>query len=531
MLLQTDQAPIADDSAQALIREARRRTRRRWARRLALLAVACGATATVIAVLVGTGPGVIAATAKTPFVNAGAFSGHGELAFISRNRLWVLDGATGTLREMPGRPGYSPTTPEFSHDGRWLAYVLLSNQQEADGPSQLWFAHADGSDAHPIRQLLVNYDMVGWSPTEDVVAVPAGSSAHVPYQSATSLQVVSPDGAREVVASWSAPSEVRTGALENAVWGPDGRELAISTWGEVGTIVRTVSIGPGHHSTVWFAIRNRTPVRGLCPKSCPGNDVIANLEGWSRRWGILTWFLCCGMTRNQDDTNLAVISSAGSPPRLFAQTLSTGLTKAVAPGPGGQLALVSSGNEGRQLSQGKVVEVCRYRGYSCTAVPGGTRWDYSFKQPWPMRGARTPAPGQPGSGVSLDPAWSPNGRWLAYVKAPTEIRAGPPDTWYADHAIYLMSVASGHTRRLGAIDGASLPTWSSDSRSLLYTRDDGLWLMNVATGRSTRIEYPLFFKSYTESILAGTKTVTVPFLQYVPYYGQIPWSQQFAWQS
>ena len=30
-------------------------------------------------------------------VNTAAFAGHGELAFVSRGALWVLDGATRTL--------------------------------------------------------------------------------------------------------------------------------------------------------------------------------------------------------------------------------------------------------------------------------------------------------------------------------------------------------------------------------------------------------------------------------------------------
>src|SRR5215831_18516558 len=58
---------------------------------------------------------------RKPVVNTSAFAGHGELAFISRGVLWVLDGATGTLHPV-APPTITPLTPQFSADGRWLAF-------------------------------------------------------------------------------------------------------------------------------------------------------------------------------------------------------------------------------------------------------------------------------------------------------------------------------------------------------------------------------------------------------------------------
>src|SRR5712691_4932765 len=61
-------------------------------------------------------------TGRTALANAAAFAGHGELAFVSRGTLWVLDGATQTLRRV-ATPGVTPLDPAFSPDGHWLAFL------------------------------------------------------------------------------------------------------------------------------------------------------------------------------------------------------------------------------------------------------------------------------------------------------------------------------------------------------------------------------------------------------------------------
>ncbi len=58
-----------------------------------------------------------------PFVNVESFSGEGELAVVSQGKLWVLDGANGSVAEVPAPKGQVPSSPSFSSDGRWLSFI------------------------------------------------------------------------------------------------------------------------------------------------------------------------------------------------------------------------------------------------------------------------------------------------------------------------------------------------------------------------------------------------------------------------
>jgi hypothetical protein len=113
---------------------------------------------------------------------------------------------------------------------------------------------------------------------------------------------------------------------------------------------------------------------------------------------------------------------------------------------------------------------------------------------------------------------------LAYVKAPAlDTSAWPTDAWFADHSVYVWNSQTGTTSRVGAIDGAALPTWSRDGHYLLYESDDGLWLMPIKSGRPTEIEHPLYPEAEWSTRFSHDANVS--------FYGQIPWNQQFSWSS
>jgi hypothetical protein len=181
--------------------------------------------------------------------------------------------------------------------------------------------------------------------------------------------------------------------------------------------------------------------------------------------------------------------------------------------------IASSTSAGREYAIGKTVELCSPATFSCTALLGTSTWTGRPLKCKPCFGA--PATG-PGSAVSLDPAWSPDGAVLAYAKAPAyRAAAGPNLSWFQAHQLYVWNARTDATRRIGAISGSSLPTWSHDGKSLLYVSGDGLWLADATTGTAVEIEHPLYRESTWNKV--GSTDLA--------YYGQVPWSKQFSWYS
>ena len=528
MLLLDGDRRRADRSAasdpQALIEEARRRARRRRLQRaiVGLLALAVAGVGYALA-SAGGAPVVRAETAATPFANLRAFSGHGELAFVSRGALWVLDGESETLRRLPVPRGRSPESPVFSRDGRWLAWVVGDPYGD---PGELWLAHGDGTGAHRVRAA-GNAGLVGWSPTADELAVIADARgwdfAGPQAQRPVEVKLVSARGAVRLLLALST-SRTRPGRVESAAWSPNGKELAVSVANprlSVSATVRAYPVGGGKPTT-WFSIAADKGLPGICA-GCGDSGVIADLAGWSPRWGIAFWALCCGATRNLDNTPLEVLTAPGAQPHLIAQTLSDGVTDAVANGRGGELSLVATTSSGRDYSQGKAVETCARSTLTCAELPGDTVWSGRTPE-LPCRGPcgpdESPPPGTPGSAVSLEPAWSPAGGRLAYVLAPTTPGDDQTPVWFAAHELFVWNQRTGSSRKVAGISGVSVPTWSRNGRDLLYVSGDGLWLAPAGGGRPVEIERPLFPERIWKS-----PPLTISF------NGQIDWTGQFNWWS
>jgi hypothetical protein len=483
MLVETPPRPASTDEFEALIREARERQRRRRWRGAALIVglVLLAAVAFGIARSGGGGAPTVERVPNGPVVNVGAFSGRGRLAFISGSTLWLLDGTTSKLHRLPTPGGFVPSQPVFSFDGRWLAY-LEQHRGPATGDdyARLWIAHADGSDAHVVPGLTV-YSLIGWSPNSDLVAVAAGperTTQPCPCYSPTTLRIVSADRSYRTVA--------RTSWLYGGSWSPDGTKLVVADdrYPHATIAVYSASAGRG---TTWLRMKTHQRLNGM-------NGVLFDVAGWWPHLGIGFWVFGDGMVHNNDNTPLDLIASPGASPRVLGQTLSDGTTDAVAASSSGGVAIVTDHGGGRAAWQDKTVELCTSGAGGCRALPH--------------------ASGE----VTLDPAWAPDGKTLAYIEAPN-VRTGPWSQqaiagWFAAHRVLLYDTSTGHIRPLPAAHGATAITWSRNGRSLLYVRDDALWLLPTLHSRPVRIGSPLFVSH-----------------NWPQYYAQIAWASQFAWAS
>ena len=192
-----------------------------------------------------------------------------------------------------------------------------------------------------------------------------------------------------------------------------------------GSTIRSYSV-EGGKPTTWFSINAAANLHGLC-SGCGGGNTIAQLAGWWADWGSGFWAFSSGAVHGLDSSPLELVHSPGAVPHIIGRTLSNGTTDALAASDDGSLAIVASAlDAGRSYGIGKQVEVCQLSSQACTAVPGASTWEGKYPLLCSQDCTQWPAPGKPGSAVSLDPAWSPDGQLLAYVKSPIAFTGGQP---------------------------------------------------------------------------------------------------------
>ena len=493
---------------EALFREAKRRERHRRIGFALSVILVLGAIAAIVG-LVGNGGRNDASTTSAvttpgaPAVNAKAFAHEGDLAFVSKGDLWVLTGSA-RLQKITVAKGSVPSSPAFSTDGRWMSFVT-SKVAGGGIVTQLWIAHADGSDAHQISGLS-NPVVIGWSPRSDVLAVTNQGVVKAPQGSfsfQTSVWLISPSGARRQLA-------VAEG-IEGGAWSPDGSQLAIAIdsggifEGKLNGIIPTFqSYGPwaaklvaypvnGGKPTLWFKLNSTTSFGS-------DNENLVLPVGWWPKWGIGFRTVTLGeydpiLVVNNGVLDLWHVSSPGRP-ALLGTTLANGTLSNPVASSNGELAItneppnVGAVGVGSIPLQGQQVRRCSPTTGTCVNVtePSGTE--------------------------SLDPVWSPNGSDLAYIVGKEFVEPfsqGVVANWYKSLRLWLYNAKKGTSDDVTSTKGAIAPLWSQDGKNLLYVANDGLWLWKDLKGTPVEV-----------AALGAAGP---------PSFGGTDWTEQFAWSK
>jgi WD40-like Beta Propeller Repeat len=451
--------PEVDWDAQALFEEARQRARRRRRRRAAF-AAAVVALAALAYVLVSAGDPTAARSASSgAVVNRSAFAGHGRLAFVSQGRLYVLHAGTLTAVSTAGQ---TASSPQFSPNSRFLTYVVGSGA----GPATEYLARANGSDA---RRVGTPPGTQTWLPTGDLAA--AGSISRVGATGALTRVGPVPHG----LVAWS-PNGDRYAFFDGTLRHEDG-----GRWSERWRLDVAGSLTGAR--TTWYQTRvTFTPNDGVNGSVPDGAIVLPHDEG------ILVRMDPDGSSSlAEDGLPDYLLRTPGAKPVALATTVGFSITL------GADATFALTNGPDRYATMTKQVEICSTSA-RCTSVPTRDRE------------------------ISFDPAFSPDGRALAYVQAPSTSQSDFEQkhvaAWYATHTLWTRTT-SGTPREIPGATGASTPAWSADGRTILYTAHDALYLVPAnGSARPARIAGPLFNPAHWPAS-----------------WFRVNWQDQFAWSA
>jgi Tol biopolymer transport system component/DNA-binding CsgD family transcriptional regulator len=417
----------------------------------------------------------------------------GRIAYIHDGDVWVRDLPDGEPRQLT-TGGYK-SSPQWSGDGEWLSF----RGSEVSSGGGIGLMRRDGSDVH--ATIGATPGGAAWSPVSDLIAYTDDHS---------SLVVQKADGSTFRVLAASDDDERIY--MSQPTWSPDGSMIAYVR--DDGSVYpRTLCCDDD--ISLWVVRPDGTGKReiyNLGDLTRWGRVSLVPI-GWSEDGSTVHFTITSGDLRRQGAAVLWSVSVFdGSVIRSDIPVVAGNPVNGGQPddyqsaGPSGRLALVA-GSSDEGWTDKRIVLV-------------STHGDVSA-----LTGKDV---------VAISPAWSPDGRTLAYVAQPDMGTVeDDPDVGLEQRRIWLWGPDTG-PRRLtdGPGQPEELPQWTRDGKKIIY--------LSPSAERSSRTPSTAFMFDLDEGVSTPLASIDYyidslnggdipPFSNPIEFFGHNNWDAVFDW--
>lgn len=391
-----------------------------------------------------------------------------HVVFTWGDYLWSVPRAGGTAKRLTktGREGRAV----FSPDGRWIAY-----RSEVDGNHDVYVIPAGGGEPRRLTYHPSPDEPVGWTPDSAKVLLASPREAYANFERLYTVPVTG--GRQDPLPMWRAVE----GALS-----PDGARIAYvpnSKWQKEWKRYRG-----GQATPIWLARLSDLEVEKIPREGSNDSQPVwmgDTVYFLSDRDGPVSLYAYDTKTkavrRLIDNRGLDLKSLSAGPDALVYEQF--GSVFIYSPADGASRKVEIRIDEDLPATRPQTVDVAGDVA-SVTLAPDGrgvameARGDILTV---PFSGAFTNHT-KTSSAHERDPAWSPDGRSLAYLSDAD-----------GEYALYIKRVdGAGPVRKLKVGDRPTFldtPLWSTDGRSIIV-RDAwaNLWCVDLASGKSSKVD-------------------------------------------
>lgn len=400
-----------------------------------------------------TGPATGGATEELSKPGDAVLKNQGDLAFVKDGRLQILEVGTGRLIKIDADG--QVLHPKWSHDGQWLAYLIVSQENQDRG--SIWVVKRDGTERRPVTGLP---ETVGcgtgifkWSPADNVLAV-----------SCRGIWLIrEPGRPRQVL-------NIGPDITPDIAWSPDGRQIAYSLtlpYTEENVVDRSDAL-------YTLDIKSGQTVERLIAPAA-GIWLVA---WWPDGKGILYWEdPFHGASIAADGLELCSLPIGSKKPVRFTVGLTNRCWFSLASD--GRLLRVAGA--GRETWTNKWLEICNIKNQTAVRIeiPRGC--------------------------VPADPAFSPDGGQIAFVAAPDLGSGEYPSmdkikNWSNSMTLWVANPDGSGARALDrAGSNVQQPQWSKDGKYIMFMAEDYLWIIDRQGRERHRVAGPFSTNDNEES--------------------------------